>query len=150
MTAFDRECPVCRAKWNAREWLAHKGNHKCPNCDTEIPSMNLEHEGYIQVNWYELIVLATYASRWTRVFDPESKTDVQGLRAFENILKKLSKYRPKDAPPLVPAQDTVTIIKGPPPPQQQQKVEWDWPETMEVKQDEQGRIQSPFYKPKNQ
>lgn len=125
---------VCNAQWNHEQWFKKNGHQRCPNCNTNVMPMNIVHNGFIEMNWAELVMLCTYAKRWTKVITPDSETSIHLLMAFDNIMKRLEKYRPDGMPALFPEKDDVEI-----------KVEH---QGVALKPNDKGKILSPFYQPK--
>lgn len=163
MPPNDLRCPVCLATWN-QEVLMKIGIKSCPHCKTVIEPLLISQDGYIKINWQDLRVLAIYAWRWTQMFDRTRKGDVDAIIVFENILKHLSQYQPKDGAPIIPIQKAVpdpaivAAIMGqlrkvemlPKPKHPEPKVEM----TFEIKQEDlkpnaEGKIPSPFIKKRN-
>ena len=129
---------VCSASWNHDEWFRVQGHGGCPNCHTKIAPMDTNHNGYIEVNWYELVMLATYAKRWSKVAILDTDLAVQTIMALENVLKRLSKYRPEGAMPLYPEHDSVQINIT-----KSENVS-----TTDLPKQPEGLMLSPFYQPK--
>lgn len=131
---YDRKCMVCGAEWIHMNAVKN-GYHLCPVCNTQVSPMPKEYSGYMQINWNELVLLATYAKRWSKIVIPNDELSVHLVMALNNILNKLKKYKPPNAPDLYPENDTV-------------KIEVETSEKIELKPDQSGKILSPFYQPK--
>lgn len=101
---YDLRCPVCLAEFSFKA-MANSGIKDCPMCHTILQPLEVKHDGYIRVNWQDMRTLATYASRWSRVFDTKNKGDVDAIIALQNIIEGLSRFRPLGAEPIIPLKD---------------------------------------------
>lgn len=151
----DTRCSVCYAEWNEAE-LKKAGVIGCPHCKTRVQTMKISHDGFIQINWQDLRVLAIYATRWMSLHDKEQNLyNREADVALANILNKLSRYRPKDGATIVPDIDVgkvpieiVQMIRNIGKPKQE-KPEFDFNiNNQDLKPNEEGKIPSPFIKKK--
>ena len=137
-------CPLCLAEFNHE---AIRGGI-CPHCKESVKPLAMEHDGYIQVNWQDMRMLAIYANRWAAGFE-DTHGNRMAKRALLNIFNKLQRFQPPNAQPLLPPVDPVIEEMFQRIQAERKKIKIEpLPETGEIKltPDEKGNIVSPFYK----
>ena len=139
-------CPVCLALF---DWQAQQENHTegCPVCKTTLHPMMLVHDGYVQINWQEMRMLCTFANRWMAGFQ-NTKENQDTLKAFVNLLNRITKNQPPGVQPLVPNIDPVIVEMQEKLKQQRQKEVVELPKDAPINlaPNADGKIISPFFK----
>lgn len=138
----DMRCAVCRHEFNSQELPDHN-LYSCPNCKTAFKALAKKDDGYVKVNWRELILLATYASRWSQTFMASDMVTKDALTILKNIIDDLSAFRPDGAPPLVNYLKVIVLKEITMTPVDKDP----WSGEIEMKTDDKGNIISPFYQP---
>ena len=136
----DIRCQVCLTEFNKAELKAKmlagevEETQLCPACGTHLGPMLIKDDINIMVNWQELRILTILAKRYSREH-AGNRPEGDARKSLDNIIEKLSKYKPADSPlPLMTEADLAPITVD-------QNVEI--PEEFKNKLDD-GSILSPF------
>lgn len=140
----DVRCIVCLTEYDSREAVRINSHPCCPNCKSGFIPMKIQHDGFIKVNWQELIMVMTYAVRYTKTFDTSHIMARDARRAIKQIYERLEKSKPIGEHPLVEPKDEIRAEFT----DRIDLIEFS-PEDMKFNKDDEGRIISPFYQPKN-